>query len=198
VNVRLKYVTAFTLDPGSGTDKKVFNLNGLFDPEVAIGGHQPSNFDVWMTVYTRYTAHTCDIKMTSLENTPSQAGDVRALYGFFISQTGADVSPSTPFTQLAEQPYVKYSQVSAGVGFSPYAELDARIPIDKWLGVQRPTDLLAEQDYSGTAAANPSRNIFAECFATEPLGQTVANPGYYKVELTYGVWFDLPRQTTFS
>jgi len=198
VNVNLKYVATFTLDPGSATDTKVFNLNGLFDPEVAIGGHQPSNFDLWMSVYNKYTAHTCDVKLTSLQSTTDQSGDERGLYGFLVTQTGSDISPSTVFASIAEQPYVKYAEQSPGVPSSPYALLTARVPINEWVGVLRPTDLLDEQDYSGTAAANPSRSIFAEVFYTDPLGSTVANPGYFKVELTYGVWFYLPRETTFS
>lgn len=198
VNVRLKYVTTFLLDPGSATDTKVFSLNGLYDPEVAVGGHQPSNFDLWMQVYNKYAAHSCDVKLTSLQSTADQKDFERGLYGFLTTQTGTDISPSTGFVSIAEQPYVKYAQIAPGVPQSPYAELKARVPLNEWLGVQRPTDLLAEQDYAGTNSANPSRQIYAEVFYTDPLGATVANPGYFKLELVYNVWFFLPRETTFS
>lgn len=198
MSATLKYVDFYTLDPGSANDSYVFALNGLYDPNVTGSGHQPSNFDLLMTAYVKYCVHTCKVQMAVDNDGPSQEGAVTGLYGFMITQTGNDIGSGTPVQQIAEQPYARYSAQTPGSKASPYTELTATVPIWEWLGVQRKTDLLAEQDYSGTAAANPSRNIFVETFYASPNGQTVANPSYFRIELEFQCWFYLPRQTTYS
>jgi hypothetical protein len=194
----LKYVETFYLDPGSANATFVMNLNGMYDPNVAAGGHQPSNFDTWMQVYNKYAVWQCDVQVTALNTGPNQADYETGVYGFMVTQTGTDISSGTSFKQIAEQPYVKYALQTPGVKQEAFTALRAQVPVWEWLGVAKKEELLAEQDYQGTAAANPSRSIFAEIFYVSPIGNTVANPGYFQVELTFHAWVFLPRQTTFS
>jgi len=66
-NVILPY-TSTTFTPGStiggivGSTFK-FALNGMWDPYLAAGGHQPMGFDQWMTFYKRYKVYRCDMKI---------------------------------------------------------------------------------------------------------------------------------------
>lgn len=57
VVVKHRYVDWFAVDPGTGQDQKVqrsFVANGLWDPDAAVGGHQPSGFDFWSQKYRNY------------------------------------------------------------------------------------------------------------------------------------------------
>jgi len=198
MSATLKYVEFFTLDPGSANDRYVFSLNGLYDPNITGGGHQPSNFDLLMQVYNRYVVHTTKCTMAVDNTGPNQDASETGLYGFLISQTGTDIGSGTPVQQIAEQPFARYSTQTPGLKNAPYVQLTATIPVWEWFGAEKKTDILVEQDYGGTAAANPSRNIYMETFYASPNGNTVTDPSYFRVELEFSAWFYLPRQTTYS
>ena len=74
-----------------------YRINGMFDPEVALGGHQPMGFDEMMKQYEKYTVlkthaevenmsivYTRDIFMCMIRE--QQPGDVAAQY----SSSGLD------------------------------------------------------------------------------------------------------------
>jgi hypothetical protein len=195
---KLRYIETFTLDPGSANATMVYSLNGLYDPRTGTGGNQPSNFDIWMSVYNKYACHTCDIEVFPLNNGPDQSDQETGVWGFLITQTGSDIGSSTPYRQIAEQPYCKFSEVPPGMKEAPFVSLKARVPVWEFLGLARKNDMLSEQDYAGTASANPSRQTYVEIFYVSPIGNTVGNPAYFSVELTFHTWFFLPRETTAS
>jgi hypothetical protein len=195
---KLKYVEQFTLDPGSATDTRVYRLNGMYDPRVATGGNQPSNYDIWTSVYNKWAVTRCDVKVTPVNSGPEQTGSETGLWGFMISQTGNDIGSSTPFRQIAEQPYARFSYQTPGMKNSPYTSLTASIPVWEWLGMKKRDDVLSEENYQGTINADPSRQIYMEVFYTDPTGSTVTDPAYFIVELEYHAWFFLPRETTAS
>ncbi len=52
---KLRYATHVTFNPAAGSAQNIFILaNGLFDPEVAVGGHQPLGFDQYMLFYDHF------------------------------------------------------------------------------------------------------------------------------------------------
>lgn len=63
--VQLRYVTQFALTSSLGvTSQHTFRGNGLFDPDVAVGGHQPAGFDQWAAFYRSYKVFASSIKVT--------------------------------------------------------------------------------------------------------------------------------------
>lgn len=62
---KLRYHTVFNMDPAAGIlAYKVFRANGLFDPEVAAGGHQPRGFDQLMALYDHYVCVKSTIRVS--------------------------------------------------------------------------------------------------------------------------------------
>jgi len=63
--VKLKYATqAANLNPAIGTAAvAVFRANDLYDPEVAVGGHQPRCFDQWILMYDHFVVIKSSIKV---------------------------------------------------------------------------------------------------------------------------------------
>lgn len=62
----LKYHTSFTLDPSTGGTNgvRVFKLNGIYDPDVAVGGKQPRGFYQWMLHYNHWYISSSRISAT--------------------------------------------------------------------------------------------------------------------------------------
>ncbi len=75
---KLRYVTRLAINPGaSGASTNVFiKANGLFDPEVAIGGHQPMGFDQYMLIYNHFKVTSSKCTVTYVADSASNADNV--------------------------------------------------------------------------------------------------------------------------
>ena len=75
---RLKYVVEESVNAGaSGVPTVVkYHANGCFDPEVAVGGHQPIGFDEFMARYDHYYVLGSKIKLTPTTSSTSVKGPV--------------------------------------------------------------------------------------------------------------------------
>jgi hypothetical protein len=192
--VTLKYVQTIALDPAAGSiDALQFDLRNMFDPYWPSGGHQPSNFDRWMTIYNKYTVMTTRLKVTNAWNSTSSV--TPGLWGFLVSATGSQATGFSNVDTLLEQPYVKYSGVPAGqanvVAFP--GSITATLPSRPWLGL-RGTDVLFQNDYSGDASAGPLNTFYAEVFMSAING---SDPGSvpFRVELEFDAVFFSPKIT---
>jgi len=67
----LRYSTFEVLQYNAGAQfaQLDFRANSLYDPEYAVGGHQPMGFDQWMKFYKNYTVLRSRIKIASSPST---------------------------------------------------------------------------------------------------------------------------------
>ena len=190
--VRLAYKQVLSLNAAAASiDSSQFSLRGCYDPWTTGAGHQPSNFDRWISIYNRYAVVATKIKMTTVYNSTSAVAP--GLWGFLVSAAGSQVSGFTSLDTLLEQPFVKYSTTPSGLLQNTIANgLTAQVRSRDWLDVKE--DVLESEDYYGTAGANPSQDVSVEFF----LGAIDGNdPGAqpYLVELEYDVVFFNPKIT---
>lgn len=70
--VTMRYAETFELTAVSVVVHKSFRANGLFDPDVSVGGHQPRGFDQFMALYDRFMvlSATLNIKAFSTSTNP--------------------------------------------------------------------------------------------------------------------------------
>lgn len=71
VVVKHRFVQWVNVDPGDVVGLsfvKTFRANGLFDPDSALGGHQPSGFDFWSQKYDRYVVLGSKITIRPIGN----------------------------------------------------------------------------------------------------------------------------------
>lgn len=106
---RLTYCDNIVLDPGANvTAGKVFRANGMYDPDTALGGHQPYGFDQLMALYNRYVVLGAKITITAV---PASS------FGTYIIacklSDNATLLSTTP-TVLQEQPGYKYRLYTNG------------------------------------------------------------------------------------
>lgn len=95
----LRYVTSITQNLTLGSMNTLqYALNNLYDPEVAVGGHQPRGFDQWSAIFQKYLVYGCKITVTL--TTPAAATDALA-WGMYPSDMGA--TPLSSPTGIMEQ-----------------------------------------------------------------------------------------------
>lgn len=64
-HVKMRYVEAWNFLPIAGSMiKHNFRLNGIYDPRVATGGHQPYGHDQWLVFYNHYVVSKSKITVT--------------------------------------------------------------------------------------------------------------------------------------
>lgn len=193
MRARLKYVETFALDPAAGSIASTqWNLRSLYDPNDTGTGHQPSNYDRLMQIYNRYTVFDVKVSMANASNSTSSV--TPGLWGFLVTAAGSQVSGFSNIDTLLEQPYVKYSRVSAGQGnlnAFPGA-LTAKIPCSPWLGTNNKELFL--DSYSSSDGASPSKTIYLETFFGNINGN---DPGSvpFRIEIEFNAAFFSPKIT---
>lgn len=98
LRTRMRYVTRveYTLT-NSNAVVRTIRANDLFDPEYAVGGHQPRGFDEMMEVYGKYTVMGSKITASFMYegyNGPSETGSAGNLIQTLSSSAGSP--PQTP------------------------------------------------------------------------------------------------------
>ena len=62
---KLRYCDSIDLTPNSNSiQSRAYLANGLFDPQVALGGHQPRGLDEFMEIYQKFTVKGATISVT--------------------------------------------------------------------------------------------------------------------------------------
>jgi len=115
--VRLRYVTEITLNAGQDLyARHNFCANGLYDPDISGVGHQPNNFDRWMTIYNHYTVLGSKIVA---RYTPNSAPSTNAgsYFGVMLCDDGNqldDVYAHGGISNVMEQKLNRTSKFVAG------------------------------------------------------------------------------------
>lgn len=96
--VKMRYVTRIPLTTGVAVVSAQFRANSIFDPEVALGGHQPMGHDTMSTLYNHYTV--VGSKLTCDWASQISSGDNGIMVGCYLSDDG--VYPYTDYTGMVE------------------------------------------------------------------------------------------------
>jgi len=182
LNVSHKYVVNDALYWASGFNATYvsFYTNGMYDPEVAAGGHQPLYFDQLSALYDHYVVQSCkiEVEFSGKTNEPVCVG------------VALDDDGSLAYTNLGalcEQP---------GTTFKNLTNSDT-VKFTRWWNLKTAfgagSDVASQ--YRGTPSANPTETQAFAIFA-RPIDVT-ASATYvpYTVTLTYNAtWKELKEQ----
>lgn len=84
--IRLKYSETYSLNPGAGVlTGTVMSANGLYDPNLSLGGHQPRYWDQIMALYTNAITVASRIKVRFIST--SNSNDTGAVLGVSLVPT---------------------------------------------------------------------------------------------------------------
>jgi len=169
-----------------------FSLNGLFDPEVPVGGHQPMGFDQAMLFYEHYTVTEAEWTISFTPNSGATlGGSTNYAVGYTITPDAAGI---TNADALVENGLMKRAIITSNSSNSNNrATMSGKLNLSKYFG----KNILNEDDYRGNAAALPVEQVYLEIFA-HPLSATTAVDFDLDVTFEYTALFTEPKKQTQS
>lgn len=148
----------------------VMALNGMYDPNISLTGHQPRGFDEMMALYNKYTVKNATIRFSA-----ASWSNGATIVGIHISNIS---SAFTSIEKYVEAGNTKYKV--QGIAGAPIAEVSYSVNIAKFLGKKDDMDA----DLEGTASTNPDEILYAHVFYHEFTQSNSVTPPM-NVEITY-------------
>lgn len=184
IRTTLRYSDYLAFDAAATTTGNAsWAMNGLFDPYLGAGGHQPLGFDNFMTVYVRYEVISCSVRATVM----NAADTDKFCLGILATNTA--ITPATLPNTLLE--YGKDSVFTMVQGTNtvwplPYVEIKKYIATA--LGRKKGDDVL-----TGDVSSNPSNVLAAFVWVGTIDGSDPSAKGIH-VMLEYDVEFSNVKQ----
>lgn len=162
-----RYQTSVTLDPSAvSIDSAIFRMNGMYDPEVAVGGHQPLGFDQYIGIlYDHFVVIGCKITATFASNSSTTTG----AYIVGITPTDSTTALPTTVSTIIEQGRSVHKQVQPYVGGNSIAVLRKKMNPNKFLGRSHP---LSDPELKGNVVSDPSEQAHYHVWAASTNGST--------------------------
>lgn len=153
------FVKNQTINPALGglCDVRVYRANGMYDPEVAVGGHQPRGFDQIGSFYNRYLVIKAQITVTFTCTTSATERLVVGVAVRDIATTNAD--PSDYIEQGA-----KYKMIDAGSVSNTSKKITVTVNPNKFNGVSKP---LSNSASNGTTTTDAANGVYFHVFACD-------------------------------
>lgn len=190
--VRMRYCTNINLDwSGSVMTNRFFRLNSIFDPDYAVGGHQPMGYDEWEAFYNSYLVVWC--KWSVYFNSVAQGTFThQILAGAFPTATTTLPSTNVP-TQFLERGLGSHRTLSAMVNNTgSRAKVSGLWSAKKWNNVSDIRDAVQLSAYFG---ANPEEECYLCIYAGNANGSAPSSCTTVQATLTldYYVIVQEPR-----
>ena len=153
----MRYVETLALNPGAGTNATyVFSANGMNDPNITGGGHQPRGYDQIMAMFNHYTVIGSRI-LIQATNRDSGNGCVLGI------ATRGNFTTEASIAEYVEQAKCSYKPIGP-IG-SPPVSVTASVAPKRFLGLPARDDLMR-----GTVSTNPAEQCYYHVFAGNPGG----------------------------
>lgn len=182
----------FNLNPGAlgAPDSYVFSLNGLYDPNITSGGHQPLGFDQLMTMYNHYTVIGARARITF-----ANQDTIRYALGIVqVKDTPTTISTYSELQNVVENGMSKYCTLGPTDNSSGKCDMTINWSAKQFFG----KSVVTEHDFRGTASANPTEQAYLHCIIA-PTQPTVDNQETRcTVLLEYITIFHEPKQLVSS
>lgn len=180
-----RYVDSKLLSTGTGGITVTANMacNGMYDPDVGIGGHQPYYFDQMSAIYDHYTVIGSKIKVTFVtQGTQTGTALSPAVCGIFVND---DSTLTAAWPALAEHP-------SSVCKLSPVSGSGIAVATAKWSAKKTFGGApLSNDNLQGTSSANPTELSVYTIFVNSEAATAVTNVTVM-IEIEYiAVWDEL-------
>lgn len=178
--IRLRFCSVKTIDAGAGGQAHFsFRANGMFDPDFAVGGHQPKGFDQYMLFYTHYTVVSATCNVTFISQTDTSAGTGMAIVGIKLDN---DDSMFTVASGLLEEPNVRINYLGPATGSRAIVHAKSTYNARRFFGKKF---VVGADDMMGSAIADPTTPAFFNVFVSSLNGTLDPNGIIARVCLTY-------------
>lgn len=196
--VKMKYYDTFQINPSAGgIGSYIFSANGMYDPNITGGGHQPRGFDQLMTMYDHYTVIASRIAIQPLEFT--SVGLCQIALALQDGATAFSIGASSIGDNVCEYRDVvfkNYPMVNgAGILLSNQLPvLKKRFGIKKFFHASKP---LTAAQWEGDKSSNPLEQAY---YGIYYWSESVADPPNmtFKTVITYTAVLHEPQQPVQS
>lgn len=189
--VKLRYVSQTTINAGVGNiASHVIRANGLYDPTVAVGGHQPLGFDEWSQLYSNYTVIGSRCKVTASTGATTSNYGPPAMIGIMLS---SDTSlPTSSLVNAMEQGRTVFKPVAeASTKGSDGVVLTKSFSAKKFFGVNNIKD--NQDDLGALISADPARQAYFKIAVGSLDASTDPEPINIVAVIDYIVMFTTPK-----
>lgn len=178
--MRLRYADTLTMDPSTGSYATFsYRANGIYDPQVTSGGHQPCGFDRWKLIYQHYVVIGSKVTATFHVNSISSSNP--SYVGIkLVTEPGVDglaqifAAGGTTISALQEQPLNNTYRTLVG-GTTPGQNVSKRVRHKFSMRKCFPGCSLATAKLQGSAVKDPDEQVYYELYALAP--SVTSNPG---------------------
>lgn len=166
----------------------VFSANGLYDPDISGVGHQPIGFDQIMALYDHYTVKAAKI-VVDFRNDDT----TNPVFGA-IAVRDSSVADTDPAV-VVENGNVDYTLMNNAPNDGNMCRITMYTDIAKYLGRK---SLLSDPECKGTAAANPTEQVYFHIFIWSHGGGIDAGASTMFVTIDYDVVFHERKPVALS
>ena len=210
MKTQLRYCTKIAFDVAASTTSYHFPLraNGMYDPEVNLGGHQPRGFDEFMSTYNTFTVtgSSCSVNFMyvayegpSVEGSPT-IGLIKSLRSATTDESpglapvvcgihkGLETLTAGPAEEQMEKDRTQWTVMTHNSG---PVTLKSSLKVTDFYGKGA---LVGAEGYTGSATADPSEIILYDVWIARGSANSsgkVHCTGYATV--TYDVVFTEPK-----
>lgn len=195
--VRLCYSEHGTLNSAGTIQSQNFSANGLYDPNVSLGGHQPLMFDMMATLYNHYVV--LGAKITAHFWTEDAAGNYGVVVGIKVNDDTA-IAPTGGIQNIIEhnQPYNKYRMLRMNSGGEKTITI-----VKNWFSAKKffglPKGVTNNRtDIGSVVTANPTEQAYFTLYVGHPDGATDIAPINWMVKIDYVTLFSEARDQVQS
>lgn len=167
--VRMRYATRVNLNPGADGVPVVrgFLANGMFDPDTALGGHQPMGFDQWMAIYNHFTVLGSKITVRYVPNTTTSFAPI----AFGVMLTDDNTFPYTGTQALEFIMESKHGGRNLRLASTSNSATSRGLSVTRTFSAKRffgTRALIGEDTYRGTSAGDPAETANFLVWACNP------------------------------
>ena len=157
--VKFKYSTFVQIDASSSTAvSAVYRANGLYDPEGAAGGAQPTGTDHWAQFYTHFTVIGAKCTATFL---PSSDSVTLTPQWVGITCSGSSTLVSSDPEAILDQKWTSKKMLTTSDS-KGYTKVTKNLSIKKYLGVR---NLIDDRANAGVFnSADPAEQVYFHVF----------------------------------
>ena len=159
----MRYNDTLSFQNIAGTpDIQIYRANGLFDPAVSLGGHQPRFFDQLMALYDHFVV----IGVRAKFELANKAGNDSLLMGMTVQ----DASTTRTMNDYLESRNSVHKQIEGGGNGK--GTLAMNVNPNKFLGRSHP---LSDPQLKGSASSDPTEQAYIHLWVIDPSGLAMPN-----------------------
>jgi len=171
-----------------------FRANGMYDPEVAVGGHQPYGFDQLTARYQHWTVVYATCKAQFLQTTEN-FNSVWKLFAYKEQGTPANMWNNSGGANGLNEMSIQSTTIIGAANQMKESHRDTNtlfMNVPRIMGVTSATDLVNGSEYAGTENADPSHQCYFGLSGYNPEGSLEDSGHKIQIDIVYYAVFTKP------